>query len=205
VIYLVRHGETAHNRDGLGLGRDDVPLTEVGVQQARAVGERFEAIHVARIFSSPLQRARIVADEVGTRLGVDVEVVPHLTELDVGETEGLGFAEMRQRYPDFLAHWGGAEGHLARMPGGESMADLASRLEPLALSLLAQPESDPAMVVSHNFVLRALLCRLLGLEVAKFRSFELGLASVSTVLVRNGRAHVRNINDTCHLANLNLA
>ncbi len=85
------------------------------------------------------------------------------------------------------------------------MDDLDRRVASLAAQLVKDAETEPTVVVSHNFVLRALLCRLLGLEVAKFRSFELGLASVSTIVVRNGRVHVRNVNDTCHLGSLNLA
>ena len=205
MIYLVRHGETAHNRDGLGLGRADVELTELGMAQARALGARFEAFHFARVVSSPLRRARMVAEEIARLRGIGVETLEELTELDVGETEGLAFAEMRAKFPEFLAQWASPEGHLARMPGGESMDELDRRLESVAASLLVDAEANPVVVVSHNFVLRALICRLLGIEVGKFRSFELGLASVSTIAVRNGRTGIRNINDTCHLANLNLA
>lgn len=205
MIYLVRHGETAHNRDGLGLGRADVELTELGRRQAEAVGLKFADLRFGRILSSPLQRAKTVADEIARHHGPEVELLESLTELDVGETEGLAFAEMRARYPEFLAQWAGLDGHLARMPGGESMADLAERIETMAAEVLSTAEAEPVVVVSHNFVLRALLCRLLNLDVGKFRSFELGLASVSSVVLRNGRTSVRNINDTCHLANLNLS
>ena len=205
MIYLVRHGETAHNRDGLGLGRADVELTELGRRQAEAVGARFSKVRFDRILSSPLQRARDVAAEIARQGTAPVEAVEALTELDVGETEGMLLGEVRTDYPDFIRAWASADGHLTRMPGGESMVELDGRIASLAEELVKDAETSPIVVVSHNFVLRALLCRLLGLEVAKFRSFELGLASVSTIAVRNGRVHVRNVNDTCHLGSLNLA
>jgi len=205
MIYLVRHGETAHNRDGLGLGRADVELTELGRRQAAAVGERFATVRFDRVLSSPLQRARDVADEIARRGDTEVEAVESLTELDVGETEGMLLGDVRTRFPEFLTTWASADGHLARMPGGESMDDLDRRIASLVVQLVKDAETAPTVVVSHNFVLRALLCRLLGLEVARFRSFELGLASVSTIAVRNGRVHVGSVNDTCHLRSLNLA
>ncbi|MGE0598366.1 MAG: histidine phosphatase family protein [Dehalococcoidia bacterium] len=204
TVYLVRHGETAHNRDGLGLGRADVPLTRTGFAQAKAVAERFETEPVTKVLSSPLSRALTVAEFVAEPHGLVPEVIESLTELDVGETEGLAFAAMRERFPEFLKDWASAEGWRARMPGGESIEDLANRLHPLVEDLLAFEDGD-VVVVSHNFTLRVLACQMLGLSPSRFRSFELGLASVSALTVRAGRCWVRSVNDQCHLANLNLA
>jgi broad specificity phosphatase PhoE len=204
VIYLVRHGETAHNRDGLGLGREDAALTALGLAQAEALSRRFAAIPLDRVLTSPLSRAAHIADRLATAASLEAARVEALTELDVGETEGLTFAEMRTRYREFLGRWAGEHGWMERMPGGESMRDLAERLEPLVMELRAS-EGTELLLVSHNFTLRALICLLLGVEVSRFRNFEIGLASVTTLTVRNGRIGVRAMNDTCHLASLNLA
>ncbi len=204
MIYLVRHGETAYNRDGLGLGREDVPMTEAGMAQAAAVARRFASMPVQRVLTSPLVRASHIGDAIAATAGVPAERAEALTELDVGETEGLTFAEMRTRYPEFLARWASDDGWQARMPGGESMSDLAARLAPLA-SEVKGAEGEEIVIVSHNFTLRALTCLLLGIEVSRFRSFEIGLTAVTTLTVRNGRVGVRSMNDACHLARLNLA
>ena len=203
-LFLVRHGETAFNRDGQGLGREDVALTATGVAQAAAVGNRLAACAVRRVLSSPLSRARDVAGAIAVHHGLEVELLDALVELDIGETEGLGFAEMRRRFPEFLAAWAGPDGWRARMPGGESIEDLAARLAPVAELLLHEADGD-TVVVAHNFVLRTLLCSLLGVETAAWRSFQVDLASVSCVNVRNGRVGVGFVNDRCHLVNLNLA
>jgi broad specificity phosphatase PhoE len=62
-----------------------------------------------------------------------------------------------------------------------------------------------AVIVSHNFVLRTLLCLLLDLDLSRFRSFQVDLASATFLTVRNGRVGVASVNDTCHLVNLNVA
>lgn len=204
MIHLVRHGETAFNRDGLGLGWSDEPLTEVGVAQAAAAANRLAAAPVRRVLTSPLGRASTIANLVGSTHGVDIEVRPELTELDVGATEGMTFRAMREQFPEFLRTWAGPDGWQARMPGGESMEDLALRLAPLAIELRQDHEGD-IVVASHNFTLRALMCLMLGLEVSGFRSFELGLGSITSLTVRNGRVSVRCVNDVCHIASLNLA
>jgi broad specificity phosphatase PhoE len=204
TLYLVRHGETAFNRDGQGLGRKDVPLTERGLAQAEAVAGRFATVKVTRVLSSPLTRALTLAGLVAARHQLQPEVMESLTELDIGETDGMSFAEMRGRFPDFLKTWASDDGWRARMPGGESIEDLGRRVEPLAQELLRGSVGD-VVVVSHNFTLRVLICEMLGLSPARFRSFEMGLAAVTSLWVRDGRAGVHSVNDSCHLSNLNLA
>lgn len=198
IVYLVRHGETAYNRDGLGLGRADVPLTPRGALQVAALAADLSGAPIASVFSSPLGRALVTAEAIAGGHSLDVERRDELLELDIGETEGLPFAEMRARYPDLLKAWAGPGGETAVMPGGESLADLAARLDPFAAEL--EVLDLPAVaVVSHNFVARALLCRLLGIELAAYRSFVVGLASYCTLEVRDGRVIVVNINHNCHL------
>lgn len=197
LLYLIRHGETEYNRDGRGLGRADLPLNERGQAQAAALGRRFAGVALGRVFSSPLGRALAVAAAVANGR-VTVETRDELLELDVGETEGLPFAEMRQQYPEFLREWGGERPEGVRMPGGESLRDVAERLEPF-LKELHQLEEAAVAVVAHNFVNRIAICRLLGLEINAFRSFGTDVASVSTLAVEHGRVAVISLNDTCHL------
>ena len=111
IIHLVRHGETAYNRDGLGLGRFDVPLTDLGERQAAAVGRRFLDVPLDAIFTSPLVRALSVARAIAGERPVAVQPRDELIEMDVGQTEGLTFAAMRECYPDFLKGWAGPDGH----------------------------------------------------------------------------------------------
>ena len=198
ILYLVRHGETRYNRDGLGLGRRNEPLTPLGQEQATAVGTRFQAVALDAIYSSPLGRCRSVAAAIAGERGVAVEPRDELIEMDVGETEGLTFAAMREQYGPFLKEWAGAAGHTIAMPGGESLLDVEARLVPFLAELHALSHEAVA-VVSHNFVTRLLLCRALGLGPEAFRTLNVDLASVSTLLLRDGRVFVRALNDTCHL------
>ena len=199
-LHLVRHGQTASNRDGVGLGRADVPLTEHGQWQARAAVERLAREPLARVLTSPLARAAAIARPLAARAGVPLETRAELIELDVGETEGLPLAEISARFPEFAAAWRGPDAVRTPMPGGESLAELAARLEPLAAELLALADGGGDIaVVSHNFVLRLLVCRLLGIEPDAFRSLAVDLASVSTLSTRRGRVVAERLNDRCHL------
>ncbi len=198
-LYLVRHGETAPNRDGLGLGSADVPLTERGRLQTAAAVERLAVEPVDRILTSPLVRAAALARPLAERTGAPLTVRKELVEMDVGETEGLPFREIGERFPAFIAAWRAPDPLRVAMPGGESLAQVAGRIEPLAAELAALPADGAAVCVSHNFVLRLLICRLLGLDTAAFRAFSLDLASVSTLSLRRGHATIETLNDRRHL------
>lgn len=198
ILYLVRHGQTAHNRDRLGLGRANVPLTPLGRLQAEAVGARLRSESIDRIFASPLSRAHDTAQAIATYQDVPVEVRDELIEMDVGVTEGMTFPEMRKRHPGFLERWASDEGPDTTMPSGESLRDVAKRLDPFIDEVLSLPDAAIA-IVSHNFVLKLLFCRLLGLELTHFREITIDVASLTAVTVQAGRVNVRVLNDGCHL------
>ena len=156
------------------------------------------------ILSSPLVRARKVAEAISAVTAVPVEIREALTEMDVGETEGLDFADMRGRFPEFIHQWSGPHAVDTPLPDGESLRDVADRLGPV-LAELRSFEAGEVVLVSHNFVLKALLCALLEVPLENFRAFQMDLASITAVTLRNGRVAVRRLNDVCHLDALNLA
>lgn len=203
IIHLVRHGETAYNQQGLALGRADVPLTPLGEQQAAAAGRALAGHAIDQIFTSPLERAAMTARAVAAEKGTAIEVRDELLEMDVGITEGLAFGVLREKHAEFLLEWAGPNGHEAVMPGGESLVDVAARVEPFVEEIRRQ-QYDQVVVVSHNFVQRILFCRLVGLPVASFRSVVFDVASVSTLSLINNRVSILRLNDNCHLKSLNI-
>ena len=201
IVHLVRHGETDHNKSGLTLGRADVPLNETGRAQAAAIGSRFADHPLGAIYMSPLRRAQETGRAIAGERDVPFYVRDELIEMDVGETENITFPELRERYPDFLRAWGGDRPVDIRMPGGESLAEVAARVDPF-LSDLHAITHDHVVVVTHNFVLKVILCRLLNIDLGAFRAFATDVASLSTVVIRDGRIAIRTLNDRCHLESL---
>ncbi len=203
IVHLVRHGQTASNRDGLGQGRADHPLTGLGVQQADAIAKRLSREPVTKVITSPLQRARTLAEAIAGASRCEVEVRDELIEMDVGETDGVPAHELRERFPEFMARWAEEDCTDVRMPGGETLREVRDRVVPL-FSELESDRSANVAVVSHNFVLKVVLAHLLQLEVPAFRRFTVDLASVSTLSLGAPRTSVVRLNDTCHLYGLNL-
>ena len=204
-LILARHGETETNRERLALGREDVPLNENGRRQAAAVAASLSGMSVDAVYSSPLRRALETAEAIAAVHGLPVEVDEALTEMDVGEMEGLTAAEMRGRYGDFLRRWfSDGAGGLA-MPGGESLQQVQDRAWAAVNSLRATHPEGSVVAVSHNFTIHAILCRALNLPLAHFRRLRHDLAATAVIDVREDGATVVRINDICHLEAESLA
>ena len=119
-LWLVRHGETEWARLGRHTGRTDVPLTDLGRDQARALGRRLAGHAFGLVLSSPLSRARDTASLAGFG---DVAVDdPDLMEWDYGSLEGRRTAEILADYPGWTI-WQGP------WPGGENIEQVAARAD----------------------------------------------------------------------------
>jgi broad specificity phosphatase PhoE len=121
-VYLARHGQTVWNLEGRQQGRLDSPLTPEGVLQVRRNAAAVRREPVDALFSSPLGRARISAAVFAAALGMPVQVLGELTEVDHGELSGLTRAEIAAAWPgqvEARAH----DKYFYRFPGGESYAD----------------------------------------------------------------------------------
>jgi broad specificity phosphatase PhoE len=167
-VVLVRHGETEWSRDGRHTGRTDLPLTEVGERQARAVGEALRGRSFALVLSSPLQRAL----QTARLAGFEPEVREELAEWDYGSYDGLTTPQIRQQVPDWTVWRYGT-------PDGESVEQLAARADRVLAELLAV-EGD-VLVFSHGHFLRVLTARWLELEAADGRLFALDSGTLSTL------------------------
>ncbi|WP_405062191.1 histidine phosphatase family protein [Kribbella sp. NBC_01505] len=158
--YLARHGQTEWNRAGRRQGRLDSPLTALGEQQARQNAALLRSADIAAIFCSPLGRALRTAELIAEVVGLPVQVVEGLAELDHGEWSGLTSAEIDAGWPGQRVARSAAK-YTFQFPGGESYADADVRIE----QVLAELDVRAALIVSHEMVGRLLVRRLAGLTV----------------------------------------
>jgi broad specificity phosphatase PhoE len=179
---LVRHGETEWSLDGRHTGRTDVPLLPEGEVQARALRTVLSGFTFALVLCSPLIRARETAALAG--LGPAV-VEPDLAEWDYGAYEGLTTSRIRQERPDWDLF---ADG----VPGGESTADVARRVDRVIARVRAVP-ADVACV-AHSHVLRVFAARWIGLDPSVGRSLVLDPATYSELGWDRERPVVRTWN-----------
>jgi broad specificity phosphatase PhoE len=171
VIYIARHGDTAWTVSGQHTGLTDLPLTPDGEQHARGLKDRLKDIPFARVFTSPLQRARTTCALAG--FGSVAEVEKGLLEWDYGKYEGLLSTEIHKERPDWDLFRDGA-------PGGETPAQVAARADNIVVRLRAI--GGNVLLFSSGHFIRVLAARWIGVELSPhFNSFVLGTASLSAV------------------------
>jgi probable phosphoglycerate mutase len=191
-VYLARHGETAWSVSGQHTGRTDLPLTERGERNARLLGDRLAKVTFARVFTSPLQRARRTCALAGFGNAAEVDV--NLVEWNYGDYEGMRTAEIHARRPDWQLFHDGC-------PNGESPAQVGARAD-LVVTRLRSVPGDILLFSSGHF-LRVLAARWLGLGPSSGSLLALATASLSILGYENDASHpvIQLWNDRHHLSN----
>ena len=184
-LCLVRHGETAWNAEGRVQGQLDVPLSEVGLAQARAVaaalaGERFDAI-----YSSDLVRVRQTAAPTAQRLGLPVALDAALRERHYGMFERLTYVEVKQRYPAQYARFRDKDLEFD-FGTGESLAGFAARALECVERLVARHAGQSILVFTHGGVLEMVYRRAAGMTLSSPREFEIPNAALNRVEALRG-------------------
>lgn len=153
-LVLWRHGQTDWNVSGRLQGQQDIPMNDVGLDQARAAAGVLAQLPPDRIVSSDLTRAYETARFLGALTGVPVEIDRRLREIDVGEWGGRDFADIRALDPDLAEAIVRGE-DIRRSPTGEKPSEVGERIA-AALGDIAGTTADgrTVVVVTHGMAAR---------------------------------------------------
>ncbi len=167
-VVLVRHGQTEWSLSGQHTSTTDIPLTTVGQEAARRLGERLEGYEFALVLVSPRKRALETCRLAG--LDAAAQIDPDLTEVAYGDYEGLTTPQIREQRPGWSLWRDGS-------PGGETLAQAGERAD-RAIARTLRAAGDVA-VFAHGHILRVLAARWLELPPERGASFKLDTASIS--------------------------
>jgi broad specificity phosphatase PhoE len=199
VTLLLRHGQTPMSVQKRYAGRSDVPLTDVGVQQAAAAAKRLASAGLDVIVTSPLLRTVRTAQEVAAVTGAPVVTDEGFRETDFGDWEGLTFAEVRDRWPDEVTAWL-ADPDVAP-PGGESFTEVNARVTAALHRVLDARAGQTVLIVSHVTPIKTLVVAALLAPPATLYRMHLDVAALSEIdWYADGPAVLRSFNDTGHLS-----
>lgn len=202
-LYLVRHGETRFNAKKKIQGSMDIPLSNVGIEQAKKVARRFNGITVDLIYSSELLRAKCTAESISEVVRRPIIIDPNLNEMRFGIFEGMTFEEIARKYPDM---WEQREKNKLKYTAhkGDSLIGFRNRVMKSIHRILYQFPKGDIIIVSHGGTNRAIMCALLGLNMKKFHLIRQDNTCINIldVEVISGKRYVTrlwSINDTLHL------
>jgi probable phosphoglycerate mutase len=192
---LVRHGETIWHAENRYAGRTDVPLTELGRRQAAALGSWAAEQRLDAVLCSPSSRARLTAEPAATALGLTPWIDDRLYEVDFGRGDGLTRAEMAEAFPDALASFL-TDPVTHHLPDGEHPAAAADRATDCLEEVARKLPDGRVLVVAHSTLLRLLLCKLLGIPLARYRQAFPALenGALTELRLRDGQASLLRLN-----------
>ena len=202
-LHLLRHGETDLNASGHLQGITDSQLTALGRRQADDIAAASLAWNPAALYCSPLQRARDVAARIAALTGLTPTADPRLSEMAMGDLEGVTVPEMRNGWPELYQAWR-QDAASVTMPGGESLPDVQQR----AMAAFADWErrhrpDDAIIAVTHNFTIRTIVAAVLRLPLSNINHMELSLASRTTITTGPRGRRLATYNATDHLTPAN--
>jgi broad specificity phosphatase PhoE len=201
-IILVRHGQTEWNvESGAGerfRGRVDLPLDDAGLAQAHAVAERLADLPIVAVYSSPLKRAVETARPTARLLGLPVEPLPGIIDVNYGDWQGLSPAEVVKVYPDLYQLWL-EKPHQVKFPNGESLRQVRLRGMATLKEIAARHEGRTVLLVAHQVVNKVLVCAMLSLDNSHFWRIRQDNGCINVFEHHDGIFTAVLVNDTCHL------
>ena len=197
-LLLVRHAETAWNRERRYQGRTDTSLSEAGLVQAERAARAMAASGLAAVYSSPLRRARDTAAAIAKPHGLDVRVAEAFGEIHFGRWEGLTLDEARALDPAFYDKWLDAPDALVP-PGGESLTDLRARALGGLAAMRGEHGEATVCLVTHAMVARVLILEALGLPLDRMWSVAVSATGISELEFRDDWTALHRMNTRMHL------
>jgi phosphoserine phosphatase len=197
-LLLLRHGETAWNRERRYQGWTDTPLSAEGLVQAEAAARELKEHAFTAVYASPLQRARDTAAAIAIPHGLEVQTDPAFRELGFGEWEGLTLDEARSRYATLYEGWAKTP-HLVSPPGGESLAQARERVLAGLHRVRAGHRDEVVCLVAHGIPVRILILEVLGLGLDRIWSLHSAPTGISELEFRDDWTALHRMNTLVHL------
>ena len=201
-IFLIRHGETAWNNEGIFRGQSDIPLNERSLQQARATADYLRSVHFTAVYCSPLSRARQTADAICAAREVKPTPLDAFNDISFGPWEGKTFNELEKLYPEAIKTWR-EQPEKHKLPGAETLSE-AMRRAYIKMEMLALAnEGQNIAVVSHRVILKLLILAAFNSGSEGFWKIKQDTCCINILEFDNKLGFVTvKVNDTCHLRSL---
>ncbi len=199
TLHLVRHGDTLQAAEGILSGDLDPPLTDSGRAQAERIALVSKSLGLAAIYCSPKLRARMTAEPTAKVSGKTPVIADGLREIAYGRWEGMREADVRAQETEAFDAWHN-DPAIQSPPGGETAFAIAARAVPVLADIVRTHASGHVMVFSHKATIRILVCALLGIPLARFRSHvACPTASITSFEVHGGIPMLIQAADVHHL------
>ncbi len=200
-VILARHGRTAWHAEGRYAGTADVPLDELGLEQAQRVADSLKDKKIDVIFSSPLSRCLELANKVAAFHDLEVIVDERLREIDLGRWDGETYREIFEKDGELLKKWTRDPTSMT-IPGGESLQEVQERSMEWLTEMSGRYADGNVFASSHGGPIRAMLAGVIGLPLSNVFRLTVDLASISVLNYMGKFSNLETMNERSHLDGL---
>ena len=180
-LFFIRHGQTDWNVKGKIQGSCDIELNDTGIIQAEELSNKVleNKYKFSKIYSSPQRRAVRTAEILSRATNVEYISIEGLEEINLGEWEGLSWAEVKEKYPIEYEKWY-ANRRYAKPPKGESYQDMVQRVL-TSIHKIVNENCDNAVIVTHSAVIMCIQCYLTNTPFEKMTKFKTNNTSITEI------------------------
>lgn len=201
-IYFVRHGQTIWNVEKRFQGLSDSPLTELGITQAKLLGEKLKDIKFDKFYSTSLKRAYNTANYIKGNRKQKVEIFDDFVEISMGDMEGIKQEDFKKLYPEQVKNF--FFNQLEYDPssfGGESFLEVRERvIRGLNKFIELNKNYERVLVVSHGATLKTLLHYISGKDISTLSDEAIPKnTSYTIVKYENGKFEIIDFSNVSHL------
>ena len=201
-IYFVRHGQTIWNVEKRFQGLSDSPLTELGITQAKLLGEKLKDIKFDKFYSTSLKRAYDTANYIKGNRKQKVEIFDDFVEISMGDMEGIKQEDFKKLYPEQVKNF--FFNQLEYNPssfGGESFLEVRERvIRGLNKFIELNKNYERVLVVSHGATLKTLLHYISGKDISTLSDEAIPKnTSYTIVKYEDGKFEIIDFSNTSHL------
>ena len=199
-ILLVRHGETAWNRDKIFRGIHDIPLNDNGREQAKLAAKTLISCKIDFAYTSLLSRAAETAKIVLEPHNIEAFIHEELLDFDYGNWTGQKDVDVAKKWPDEHAAWGSRPDSL-RIPGGDTLKEVFDRAFGCMEEIAEKHDNQTVALFAHRVVNKLIVIGALGLGLDRFPFIMQGNCCVNK-FERTKKGYIIDfINDTAHIRN----
>ena len=200
-LHLIRHGETEWNSQHRAQSYTDIPLSDVGRQQAQCTAERLKDVDFDIAYSSDLSRAKETAKIILGKPNIQIKTSRNLREYNKGVFEGLHRSEYSLRYPD--QYQASLTRDLDFAPeSGESVRQVHDRVSEFGTFITSEHPNDDILIAGHGGSLRALVVHLLLLSLETTWKLATSNCSLTIIDTYPNNNVLQLYNDTSHLSTI---
>jgi len=199
-ILIIRHGETAWNRNKIFRGTYDIPLNMNGKEQARIAAKSLEGIKIDAAYTSPLSRAKETAEIVSEPHNISPVLHNGFIDMDYGEWTGKENSEVARLWPDIHAAWT-TKPHTVRPPGGTTLKEVFINSFAAMEELAKKHDGQTIAIFAHRVVNKVLITGALSLGLERFPFIIQGNCCINEIERVQSGYLIHSINDVSHIKN----